>query len=155
MVTVVVILAGVCVVAIAGVPTDAREPSPNTHHLTFTTAVQLPGVTLTPGTYTFEAGFNGHNLNLVHVTTADGRSVLFHGLTVSVSRPANGPTVTFDEAPSGMPDSISTWYEHGGTAGHAFIYYGSLELRRIPAAVARLDDGSFSRSCRPSFVALG
>jgi len=92
------------------------------NHLTFNTAVRLPGTLLTPGTYTFEAGPQGNSLDIVRVTTRDGRRVLYTGFTTLVSRPARGPMVSFGEAPSGAPQPIDVWYEDGAKMGHRFRY---------------------------------
>jgi hypothetical protein len=92
------------------------------NHLTFSAAVRLPGTLLTPGTYTFEAGPQGHNLDIVRVTTRDGSRVLYTGFTTLVTRPARGPMVSFGEAPAGAPPPIDVWYEDGAKTGHRFRY---------------------------------
>ena len=92
------------------------------NHLTFNSAVRLPGTLLTPGTYTFEAGPSGMNRDIVRVTTRDGRRVLYTGFTISVSRPARGPVVSLGEAAAGAPQPITVWYEDGATSGHQFRY---------------------------------
>lgn len=92
------------------------------NHLTFGGAVRLPGTLLTPGTYTFEAGPNGTNRDIVRVTTRDGRRVLFTGFTIRVSRPERGPIVSLGEAPAGAPQPIAVWYEDGERTGHQFRY---------------------------------
>jgi hypothetical protein len=102
--------------------TLANPPVSRVNHLTFSAAVRLPGTLLTPGTYTFEAGPQGHNLDIVRVTTRDGRRVLYTGFTTLVTRPARGPMVSFGEAPTGAPQPIDVWYEDGARMGHRFRY---------------------------------
>jgi hypothetical protein len=92
------------------------------NHLTFNTAVRLPGTLLTPGTYTFEAGPQGNSLDIVRVTTRDGQRVLYMGFTTLVTRPARGPFVSFGEAPANAPQPIDVWYEDGARTGHRFRY---------------------------------
>src|SRR5262245_20912619 len=94
------------------------------NHLTFNTVVRLPGNTLlTPGKYTFEAGPQGTNaLDIVRVTTRDGKRVLYTGFTTLVTRPARGPMVSFGEAPADAPQPIDVWYEDGARLGHRFRY---------------------------------
>ena len=92
------------------------------NHLTFSAAVRLPGTLLTPGTYTFEAGPQGNSLDIVRVTTRDGRRVLYTGFTTLVTRPARGPIVSFGEAPANAPQPIDVWYEDGAKMGHRFRY---------------------------------
>ena len=103
--------------------TLASQLPSRVNHLTFSAAVRLPGNTLlTPGSYTFEAGPQGNSLDIVRVTSRDGRRVLYTGFTTTVTRPARGPMVSFGEAPAGAPQPISVWYEDGATIGHQFRY---------------------------------
>jgi hypothetical protein len=92
------------------------------NHLTFNTAVRLPGTLLTPGTYTFEAGPQGNSLDIVRVTSRDGQRVLYTGFTTLVTRPARGPMVSFGEARADAPQPIDVWYEDGAKMGHRFRY---------------------------------
>lgn len=92
------------------------------NHLTFNTPVRLPGALLTPGTYTFQAGPQGNSLDIVRVTTRDGRRILYTGFTAAVTRATRGPMVSFGEAPAGSPQPITVWYEDGSTIGHQFRY---------------------------------
>jgi hypothetical protein len=94
------------------------------NHLTFSGPVSLPGVTLAPGTYTFEAGPQGTtDLSIVRVTTRNGRMVLYQGFTTLVARPrGNVPMVTFGEAPAGQAAPIKVWYPTQSTIGHQFRY---------------------------------
>jgi uncharacterized protein with FMN-binding domain len=115
-------------VAVAAVLTASSPQawsSPNrTNHLTFTRAVALPGVVLVPGSYTFQAGPEDSNLNVVRVMTRDGRRVLFMGLTIPVTRPADtsGTQVSFEEAPAGQPPPIKEWYPAHSSMGYRFRY---------------------------------
>lgn len=96
--------------------------SARVNHLTFNTAVRLPGAVLTPGTYTFEAGPQGNDLDIVRVTNRRGNKVLFQGFTIELSRTTGGPVVLLGEAPQGSPQPITVWYENGATRGHQFRY---------------------------------
>lgn len=107
---------------LAASSTLASPPVSRVNHLTFSGAVRLPGTLLMPGTYTFEAGPNGTDLDIVRVTTRDGRRILYTGFTTPVTRPTRGPMVSFGEAPAGSPQPIAVWYEDGATMGHQFRY---------------------------------
>jgi hypothetical protein len=125
--TIVLGAAAVAVVALAiGVSSTQAAPLTMTlskiNYLTFSSAVRLPGTVLTPGTYTFEAGPNGTNANIVRVTTRNGQRQLFMGFTSPVSRRSRGPAVALGEAPAGAPQPIAIWYEDGATIGHQFRY---------------------------------
>lgn len=95
-----------------------------TNHLTFSAAVALPGVVLSPGSYTFQAGPQDTNLDIVRVTTRDGRRVLFMGFTTLVARSHGnrGVEVSLGEAPAGQPRPILEWYPMNSTIGYRFRY---------------------------------
>ena len=59
-----------------------------TNHLTFSGPVALPGVVLPAGAYTFEAGPQDTNINVVRVRMRNGGRVLFTGFATPVSRPS-------------------------------------------------------------------
>jgi hypothetical protein len=121
--TVVLIAMSVAVAALlTASSTLASPPLSRINHLTFSGAVMLPGAVLTPGTYTFQAGPQGTSLDIVRVTTRDGRRILYTGFTTPVTRPARGPMVSFGEAPAGSAPPIAVWYEDGATLGHQFRY---------------------------------
>ncbi|MGH9257299.1 MAG: hypothetical protein ACRD3C_22295 [Vicinamibacterales bacterium] len=118
--TVIAVFAAAVVALLTASSTQAWSTRVN--HLTFNTAVRLPGVVLTPGTYTFEAGPQGSDLDVVRVTTRRGDKVLFQGFTTDVSRSTGGSVVSFGEASAGVPQPIAVWYEDGATRGHQFRY---------------------------------
>jgi hypothetical protein len=96
---------------------------PRRDYLTFSGAVALPGVTLTPGEYTFEVVAGKSDLVLVR----KGRDLapVYLGFTRTVLRPADLPSnraVTIGEAPAGSAPPISAWYELGSRTGHEFVY---------------------------------
>jgi hypothetical protein len=120
--TVVLIALLVTVAGLFAASSTVAAPVSRVNHLTFSAAVRLPGTLLTPGTYTFEAGPQGNSLDIVRVTTRDGRRILYTGFTTLVTRPARGPMVSFGEAPAGAPQPIDVWYEDGARMGHRFRY---------------------------------
>jgi hypothetical protein len=119
------------VVAVAGVLAASSSqaasnlmPLTMTNNLTFSTPVSLPGVTLTAGTYRFEAGPGGTNPNIVRVLSQDRRRLFYLGFTVPVVRPrdAEPAILTFGEAANGAPAPILAWYPLGSNSGHEFMY---------------------------------
>jgi hypothetical protein len=95
------------------------------NHLTFSGTVSLPGAILPQGTYTFELAPPSGGLDVVRVTTRDGKRVMFHGFTNVVNRPAGlgeNQLVTFGERAAGQPAPIDTWYPVGSPIGRRFIY---------------------------------
>ena len=116
------VVAAVVVILAAASTQAAWEPLARVNHLTFSAAVRLPDIVLTPGTYTFESGPNGTDVNIVRVTTRDGQKVLYQGFTAPVSRMSNGPLVSLGEVVAGAPQPIIAWYEGGAKRGHQFRY---------------------------------
>jgi len=108
--------------ALLTAPTHAQMSAiTRTNYLTFRQPVRLPNAMLTPGKYTFQA-LVGTGLDVVRVTTYDGKKVLFTGLTTPVTRRSRGAVLVFGEVPAGTPQPITAWYENGGTVGHQFQY---------------------------------
>jgi hypothetical protein len=115
-------------VAVVGVsassPQAAAQFTPLTkvNNLTFSKAAVLPGVTLAPGTYTFEAGPGNSSPNIVRVSRS--RQTVFIGMTIPAIR-AQGAApgfVTFGEATRGEAARILAWYPAGSNQGHQFLY---------------------------------
>ena len=105
-------------------PQAASQFAPLTglNKVTFSQAVALPGVTLAPGTYMFEAGPSNTNRNVVRVSR--DRQTLYMGLTIPVTRAkdAEPAIVTFGEAGRGEAAPIVAWYPGGSNQGHQFLY---------------------------------
>jgi hypothetical protein len=120
------LLASLFAVVVGGGTTSqaASQFSPLTriNNLTFSKAAALPGVTLTPGTYTFEAGPANSNPNVVRVSR--NRQTVFIGMTIPAIRAqdAEASLVTFGEAVRGEVTPILVWYPGGSTQGHQFLY---------------------------------
>ena len=95
------------------------------NHLTFSGSVALPGVVLPSGTYTFEAAPPSGGLDVVRVSSRDGRRIFYMGFTQAVMRPAGlgqNDLVTFGESASGQAPPIETWFPVGSPTGHRFTY---------------------------------
>jgi hypothetical protein len=110
--------------ASASSPQAAAQFTPLTkvNNLTFSKAAALPGVTLAPGTYTFEAGPGNSSPNVVRVSR--NRQTVFIGMTIPAVRVqgAEPGLVTFGEAARGEAVRILAWYPAGSNQGHQFLY---------------------------------
>lgn len=96
-------------------------PGRTMNELAFNSPVALPGTVLPAGTYVFEA----IRPDIVRVSSRLGRRVHYTGFTRQVTRSgwrANGPHVSFAEAPRGEPVPIAVWYPAGEQNGHEFVY---------------------------------
>ena len=96
-----------------------------TTYLTFSGPVRLPGVTLPAGTYTFELAVPESALDMVRVSSRNGRLVYYTGFTKLVDRPLNLPLnelVVFGEGPAHTAPPIKAWFSPDRQTGHQFIY---------------------------------
>ena len=99
------------------------EPRFNT--LTFSRAVELPGVRLAAGAYTFEVLDPGVGIDIVRVWDRGHTRIYYTGITRMVERPLEGSqdrVVVFGESLRGGAPPILVWYPLGARMGHEFLY---------------------------------
>jgi len=91
--------------------------------LTFSAPVEMPGVTLQPGTYVFKIADTASR-NVVQVFDKDEKDIIGQWLYVSAERPqVTGETVvTFKETREGTTPAVQFWYYPGEKTGKEFIY---------------------------------
>jgi len=115
-----------CGLAVFGILAERPSHGMSADHatrLTFSKPIALPGVTLGAGTYVFERAAPGSSLEIVRVSSADRRRVVFTGYTELVRRPAGSKAdVTFGEAPRGAAVPVAAWYPSDTPIGHRFLY---------------------------------
>ena len=91
---------------------------------TFSAPVQLPGVTLPAGKYTFRLADSMANRHIVQVFNADGTKIITTLFAVAAERnsvPENAE-IQFLESPANAPTAIDVWWYPGTKTGHEFIY---------------------------------
>ena len=98
--------------------------------LTFSAPVEMPGVTLQPGTYVFKIA-DTPSRNVVQVFDKDEKDIIGQWLYVSAERPqVTGETVvTFKETREGTIPAVQFWYYPGEKIGREFIYPKEQALR--------------------------
>jgi hypothetical protein len=91
--------------------------------LTFSNSVELPGMTLPAGTYTFKLA-DTPSRNVVQVLSQDEKQIHGQFLFIQAERPeVTGDTViTFRETREGTTPAIQYWYYPGEKIGKEFIY---------------------------------
>jgi hypothetical protein len=91
---------------------------------TFSTAVQLPGVTLQPGRYRFELADPQESRRVIKVSNEDGTKQLAMLQTIpnTLRDPAKDPIVLFGEAPASEPHAVKAFVYPGERTGYEFIY---------------------------------
>jgi len=91
--------------------------------LTFSGPVELPGLTLQPGTYVFQRP-DPNSARIIEVFTADKKDILGTFLTIPSKRleVTSHNVVTFRESREGMTPAVQYWYYPGLETGHEFLY---------------------------------
>lgn len=92
--------------------------------LTFSGPVQVPGVTLPAGTYTFKLADLSGNRHVVQIFDKDEKKIYTTLLAIPDQRltPSDKPVVLFAERAAGMPQAIKAWFYPGETIGNEFVY---------------------------------
>lgn len=93
-------------------------------YLTFSGAVQVPGATLAPGTYTFKLLDVTGNRHIVQILNKQTNKPIALLMTIPDERlePSNKSVVMFAERPSGSPPAVKAWFYPGSTSGDEFVY---------------------------------
>src|SRR6202021_1370844 len=88
-------------------------------YLTFSKAVQLPGVTLRAGKYRFELADPEESRQVVKVQSEDGKQqfAMLISIPNQMSRPAKDPVVLFTETSAGEPDAVKAFVYPGESIG--------------------------------------
>jgi hypothetical protein len=116
-----------------GGPMDART------EFTFNQPVELPNVTLPPGTYIFRFVDATTGKRVMQVQAKDaGNKNYGMFMTISAQRPkaSDNAELRFLETPAGQPAAVKTWWYPGNTIGREFIYPKS-QARRLAQATSQ------------------
>ena len=91
--------------------------------MTFSTAVEMPGVMLQPGTYVFKLA-DSPSRNVVQVWDQDEKNMIGHWTYVQAERPrvSEDTVVMFRETREGATPAVQFWYFPGEQIGKEFIY---------------------------------
>ncbi len=113
-----------------GGPMDART------EFTFNRPVELPNVTLPPGTYIFRFvdATTGKKVMQVQAKDASNKTYgMFMTITAQRPKASDNAELRFLETPAGQPAAVKTWWYPGNTIGREFIYPKS-QARRLAKA---------------------
>jgi hypothetical protein len=117
-------------------PAYAQGPIDSRTEFTFNTPVELPGVTLPPGTYVFRFADATTSKNVMQVQAKDSTNKTY-GMFLVISaqrpKPSDEAELRFMETPAGAPAAVKTWWYPGNTIGREFIYPKS-QARRLAQA---------------------
>jgi hypothetical protein len=108
-------------------------------YLTFSGPVQLPGVTLVAGTYTFKLADTDGNRHIVRVFKKESSTLIATLMTIPNQRlePVKDTYIMFAERPVGAPQAMKAWFYPGRSIGEEFIY-----PKRQALAIARANHES-------------
>jgi hypothetical protein len=92
--------------------------------LTFSEPVEVPGVTLTAGTYWFQLLDSSSNRHIVQIWNADRTRLITTILAIPDYRlqPTGNTVVKFEERPSDSPEALQAWFYPGDNFGQEFVY---------------------------------
>jgi LPXTG-motif cell wall-anchored protein len=120
----VVALAAALAVATPAPVSGATETFDKLAYLTFSGPVQIPGATLSAGTYRFRLTNPETSRNVLQVLSNDGAIVyaMFHTIPDIRASMTDEATVTFRETPTGVPPPVRSLFYGGEYHGYEFVY---------------------------------
>ena len=118
--------AATAILAMSAAPAQAQGgPMDSRTEFTFNQPVELPGVTLPPGTYIFRFVDSTSSRKVMQVQARDASNKTYGMfMTISAQRPraSDDAELRFLETPAGQPAAVKTWWYPGNTIGREFIY---------------------------------
>jgi hypothetical protein len=121
--------------------------------LTFSNNVEMPGMMLPAGTYTFKLA-DTPNRNVVQVLSQDEQQVHGQFLFIQAERPevTEDTVITFRETREGTTPAIQYWYYPGEKIGKEFIYPKDQAMKISSRTGARVmtEDGPISANSTAS-----
>lgn len=126
-----------CATLMFAAAADAQTPTlRRTTHLTFSTPVELPGVTLPAGTYTFELAESTSDRHILRVLDRDGQKLHTTILAIPVRRvnTTEETVVTFHELPAEATPAVRFWYYPNDIMGQELAYPKEQALRIAAAS---------------------
>jgi hypothetical protein len=112
---------------------DTQAESTKLTQITFSGPIEVPGVTLPAGTYTFLTPDPGDHI--VQIFDKDRSKIYATIITLPNDRltAADQTVVMFGERPTGIPQAIKVWFYPGNPVGEEFIYPEAEALRLADA----------------------
>src|SRR5207248_2162686 len=115
--------------------------------LTFSGPVQIPGATLTAGSYVFKLADLDGNRHVVQVFDKSETKIVTTILAIPNDRlePADEPLILFSERAAGSPQAVKVWFYPGERVGNEFVYPKSQAMKIAAAnheSVLAMDDAN-------------
>jgi LPXTG-motif cell wall-anchored protein len=117
------ILITLCVLGTLTVPNARADEWDKKTTLTFNEPVQVPGTTLSAGTYVFKLA-DSSDRTIVQIWNEDETRLITTILAIADYRAytPDKTIVSFDERPTGQPEALKAWFYPGDSSGVEFIY---------------------------------
>ena len=92
--------------------------------INFNQPVEVPGMVLSPGTYTFKLLDSPSDRNIVQIFNKDETHLYTTILAIPDYRlkPPGKTILTFEERAKGSPEAVQAWFYHGDNYGQEFVY---------------------------------
>ncbi len=92
--------------------------------VTFSQPVEIPGMILPAGTYTFRLAPGNADRHIVQIFNADGSAIITTVLAINDYRlqPTGDTVMKFSERPGDAPDALRAWFYPGDNFGQEFVY---------------------------------
>lgn len=117
------ILVGLCILGALLVPKARADAWNKKTMLTFNEPVQVPGTTLSAGTYVFKLA-DTSDRTVVQIWNEDETKLITTILAVADYRTTtpDKTIITLDERPTGQPEALKAWFYPGDNSGVEFVY---------------------------------
>jgi hypothetical protein len=111
-------------IALVGVLAAQAQPLNRLTKLTFSHPVQVPGMVLPAGTYSFTIHESLGSRNIVQIWNEDKTELITTILAIHNYRlePTGETVITFNERPADTPQALKAWFYPGETHGIEFVY---------------------------------
>lgn len=118
------ILCSAAMLMVATAAPAAAQTYDRVTKLTFSQPIELPGMTLPAGTYTFRLADSDSDRHIVEVLDADGAKLVtrLHAIPTSRSETSEVTVVTFRETSANAAPPIRFWYYPNDRMGQEFAY---------------------------------
>jgi hypothetical protein len=105
-------------------PVSAQPEWTEETKITFSTPVQIPGMTLPPGTYTFRLANPEAGRNVLQIFDATGQRLITTKVVIPKQRtqPTGDLFLELAEFGQGGPPALMSWFYPGKVLGHEFVY---------------------------------
>lgn len=111
-------------IALVGALAAQAQPLNKLTKVTFNAPVQVPGMVLPAGTYSFTIHESLGSRNVVQIWNADKTELITTILAIHNYRlqPTGETVITFHERPADRPQAVKAWFYPGHTYGIEFVY---------------------------------